>query len=73
MVQRRANPSAAALRTVRHSGEPAVIRPSGSSITSGSKSSTPAPSIMCVARQSWVCSRTCVSGGMISIPAPMAA
>ena len=33
MVQGRVVPAAAAVRSVRHSGEPAVMRPSGSSIT----------------------------------------
>ena len=43
---------AAALRSARHSCEPALMRPSGSSITSGRVASTPAPSTMCATRQS---------------------
>ena len=44
--------AAAAMRIERHSCEPAVMRPSGSSMTSGRVSSTPAPSTMCATRQS---------------------
>ena len=37
MVQGRVEPAAAAVRRERHSCEPAVMRPSGSSITKGQR------------------------------------
>ena len=43
---------AAAARSERQAEEPAVMRSSGRSITSGNVSSTPAPSRACVSRQS---------------------
>ena len=45
-------PAVAAARSERQADEPAVMRSSGSSITSGNVSSTPAPSNACVNRQS---------------------